>query len=145
MQKLHHSITIDAPREHVYKVMLEKPTYDEWTKVFLPDPSSDASFEGSWEQGSEIKFVDGEGNGMLATVAENRPGEFLSLKHHAMVEKGTETKIDPPAYENYTFTDEDGTTTLDVEVDMDEQYAEMMDEMWPKALNKLKEIAESSK
>ncbi len=47
-------------------------------------------------------------------------------------------------YENYTLTDVDGKTQLEVDLDSEEEYADMFDEMWPKALEKLKELAEAS-
>ncbi len=58
--------------------------------------------------------------------------------------KGEERKPDwsGQAYENYTLTPVDGGTRVDVEVDSDATYAEMFTELWPKALAKLKEIAE---
>ena len=91
MKKLHFTITIDAPREHVWDVMLTNPTYEEWTNVF----DANSTYEGSWEQGSEIKFLskteDGSVAGMIAEIAENRRPEFMSIHHLAMVEKGVES------------------------------------------------------
>lgn len=139
-KKLTFDIVINAPVEKVWSTMLDKDTYEQWTTVFSPDSVS--SYEGSWEQGASIKFGDGEGNGMLAVIAENRLHEFVSTKHVAMIMNGEETKFETPAFENYTFTATDGGTKLLVELDGMDEYKEMFEEMWPKALQKLKELCE---
>ena len=60
------------------------------------------------------------------------------------VEDTTSDAVKPWAgsKENYTFRDSDGGTEVLVDMDSDENYSKMFNEMWPKALNKLKEISE---
>ena len=149
MQRKHYSIRIHAPREKVWDVMLSDATYREWTKVF----HDGSFFKGDWEQGSKMLFIgpDPEGGpdmGMIAYVRENRHPEFISLEHVGMV-KGDEedttsedVKKWTPAFENYTFTEIDGGTTVDIEIDVNEEYESMFEEMWPKALERLKELVE---
>ncbi|HEY8109095.1 MAG TPA: SRPBCC domain-containing protein [Patescibacteria group bacterium] len=148
MKKLHFTITIAAPRETVWKTMLDDATYRQWTAPFSPDPSTDSSYEGSWEQGSDIRFVapnkQGKPEGMYARIAENRPHEFVSIQHIGEVRDGTEHPYPEPAFENYTFEDDGDGTKLTVDLDSDEKYADMFDDLWPKALEKLKQIAEAA-
>lgn len=152
MQRLHFSIVINAPVEKVWKTMLEEETYRIWTDVFNPDSGS--SYEGSWEEGSTIRFIGpdpetGEKGGMLARIKENRQYEFLSIEHYGIIKNGVEdTESDEvkawvPAYENYTFRTVDGGTEVSVDQDINDEYKEMFEEMWPKALEKLKELAEA--
>lgn len=54
----------------------------------------------------------------------------------------TSVLIWTPAFENYTFREKDGGTELLVDMDTNEEYKQMFEEMWPKALQSLKEIAE---
>ncbi len=149
MQKLRESIAINAPREKVWDIMLNEPTYSEWTKPF----SEGGRFEGSWEEGSEIRFIGpdpntGEEGGMIARVRESRRPEFISLEHFGILKNGKvdttseEVKKWTPAFENYTFNQYDGVTEVIVEVDTADEYREMFEDMWPKALQKLKEICE---
>ena len=44
--------------------------------------------------------------------------------------------------ENYTLKDLDGKTELLVDMDINDDYKEMFEDMRPKALKKLKELAE---
>ena len=53
-----------------------------------------------------------------------------------------EAKKWAPAYENYTFTADGAMTRFSVDVDTDESLFEFFSDVWPKALEKLKEIAE---
>jgi uncharacterized protein YndB with AHSA1/START domain len=151
METLHQSVVINAPREKVYRVMLEDATYREWTAPFNPGGSY---YEGDWSEGSTMRFIGPDPKdptklgGMLAEVAANRPNEFISLRHYGMIQDGVEdttsdeVKKWTPAFENYTLRDVDGGTEVAVDVDTNEEYKEMFAEMWPKALAKLKEICE---
>lgn len=149
MEKLHASIFINAPREKVWNTMLDDATYREWTAPFNPGGSY---YQGSWEEGSKIIFLgpgeDGKEMGMVSRIAENRPHEFLSIEHLGIVKDGVEDTTSEeatkwsPAFENYTFTEQDGGTLVTIDQDIEGEYKAMFDEMWPKALQKLKEIAE---
>ena len=53
-----------------------------------------------------------------------------------------EVKKWAPSFENYSFIETDGKTEVIVEMQVDASYAETFKEMWPKALNALKELSE---
>ncbi|MDQ6986019.1 MAG: hypothetical protein Q9M91_03560 [Candidatus Dojkabacteria bacterium] len=75
--------------------------------------------------------------------------EFVDIEHYGMVMNGVEdttsdmVKSYAGAHENYTFTNlGNGSTKLDINVDVAEDFKKDMEDSWPKALEKLKEIAE---
>jgi L-rhamnose mutarotase len=151
MQKLHFSITINAPKEKVWHAMLDDETYREWTKAFNPG----GYYKGNWEKGSKILFLGpdpgtGEEGGMVSQIEENKPYEFLSIKHIGIINNGVEdttseeAKKWAPAYENYTFKEKDRATEVLIAQDMEDEYVEMFSKMWPEGLERLKEIAERS-
>jgi hypothetical protein len=45
-------------------------------------------------------------------------------------------------FENYTFKENNGTTTVTVDLDTTEEFLDYMNEKYPQALNKLKELCE---
>jgi len=150
MQKLHFSIMINAPKEKVWHTMLEDATYRQWTSVFNEGGSH---YEGSWEEGSKIHFIGpdpktGKLGGMVSIIETNRPYEYLSIKHIGIITDGKEdttseeAKRWSPAYENYTFKEENGVTEVLIDTDMTDEYAAMFEDLWPKALERLKELAE---
>lgn len=142
------SVTINAPVQTVWEKMLNHPTYEIWTTPF----SEWSTYIGSWDEGAEIKFVGPDGKeGMLAQIAKNDHYAYISIAHKAemMVNKETgtleTTYYDEPSFENYRFTTVDEyATRVDIELIMDipEEYVEMFNEMWPKALAVLKQICE---
>jgi hypothetical protein len=93
----------------------------------------------------EGKEIEG---GMYSRIKENRLHEFISIEHLGMIKGGVidttsdEVKKWTPAFENYTFVDKDGGTEVLVDIDVADEYATMFQEMWPPALNLLKELSE---
>ncbi len=151
MRKLHFSIKINAPAEKVWNTMLGQETYKDWTGVFN---SGGSTFRGNWEKGSKMLFIGpdpetGIEGGMVSRIAENIPNEFVSIEHLGIWNNGVEdttseeAKKWAPAFENYRLTEENGVTEVQVELDMLEEHAAMFEEMWPKSLERLKEIVES--
>jgi uncharacterized protein YndB with AHSA1/START domain len=152
MKKIHMSVLINAPREHVFKTMLDDATYRQWTEPFNP---KGGWFEGDWSEGSTMKFLgpdpsddSNEVGGMYSRIAKNTPNEFLSIEHLGMIRKGeidtesNEVKKWTPAFENYSFKDAEGGTEVTVDMDIADEYESMFTEMWTQALAKLKEICE---
>lgn len=143
-QQLHFHITINAPRHIVWNVMLAPDTYRDWTTAFCEG----SYYEGSWEQGSRIRFLSPDGDGMSAEIAESRPHEFISIRHLGYINKGVEdTTSDAirqwaPAFENYRFTDNGNGTNLQVEQDVTAEFEAYMKEAWPRALQRLKALCE---
>ena len=148
MKKLHFEIKINAPVKKVWDTMLEDKTYREWTSAFNPG----GYFDGSWDKGSDIRFLgaedDGTVSGMISKIAENRQYEFVSIEHVGMIMHGVEDRTSEElkkmadAHENYTFSEENGVTTVKIDVDVIEEWADMFNDSWPKALASLKEISE---
>jgi uncharacterized protein YndB with AHSA1/START domain len=149
MEKSHFEITINVTREKVWDTMLTDATYREWTKPF----HEGSYYVGDWSEGSKILFLgpDEEGGGeggMVSRIKENRLYEFISIEHLGMVRNGVEdmtseeVKKWTPAFENYTFTQDGGGTKLSIDVDTNQEYKAMFEEIWPKALQRLKELCE---
>ena len=148
-EKLHFEIEINVPVKKAWDTMLEPETYKEWTAPF--DPSS--TYEGSWEKDSKIRFLSESGDGMTSEIAENIPHKFISIRHLGIIKNGVddttseEAKQWIPAFENYTFTDKGAETKLEVDLEMvatpkSKEMIEMFEDMWQKALQKLREICE---
>ena len=99
MEHLHYSIQINAPQQKVWDTMLGEETYKEWSSVFNPDPTAETYMEGSWDEGSDIKFLgkekDGTVSGMIGKVQESRPGEFISVKYSSEIMRGEENVYAP--------------------------------------------------
>jgi hypothetical protein len=152
MEKLQYTIKINAPVNKVYDLMLgisNKSTYEQWTAMFNPT----STFEGNWDKGSKMLFVgvDGKGEkgGMVSEIFENILNEYVSIRHYGLVKANAEITTGPEVekwangFENYTFQENNGVTTITIElVGLTEDLTGYMNDNWPRALDKLKEICE---
>lgn len=130
--------------------MLDLETYKQWTGPFYPG----SYYEGSWDKGSDIKFLaeaDGKLSGLYGRVVENIPYEYVSIEYVGQIVDGQiDTQSDSVqtwigAHENYRFTENNGVTTVEVNLGSEKagmDMTEMFDDMWPKSLALLKEIIE---
>lgn len=145
LNKLHYEIEIACSPKRVHELMLAKDTYKEWTHVFSPG----STYVGNWEEGSRIIFTsENENVGMYGRIEKNDPGKYVSIEHLGEWKDGKEV---PPseeflnwvgAHENYTFEEKGNGTLLKVDLDAPEDFSGHFDGVWPKALDKLKEICE---
>ncbi len=151
MKKLQFTVNINAPASRVYDCMLginSKSTYEAWTSVFNPT----STYDGSWDTGNKMLFVGvdekGEKGGMVSKIAENIPNQFVSIQHYGILKSGKEITEGPEVeqwangFENYSFEENNGTTTVTVDLDTTEDFVAYMNENYPKALDKLKQLCE---
>jgi uncharacterized protein YndB with AHSA1/START domain len=145
LKRLQWSIDIAAPASKVYQVIIGPDSYKQWTSAF----GDGLYFEGSRQKGQRMRFLTPEGHGVVSEIAENRPNEFISVRHLGYIDdNGVEDRSSEairawaPAYENYTFTATPQGTKLTVDQDMTDDF-ESMPEAWPKALGRLKSLCES--
>lgn len=155
MEKLKFNITIDAPREKVWNVLWNDDTYRAWTSAFnegsyaVPDGQEGHAVT-DWKEGSKVLFLDGNGQGMVSTIARNIPNEYMSIRHLGEVNNGVEDTTSEKvsawagAMENYTLKTVNGKTELSIDSDITEEYKDMFSKMWPKALENVKRLAEKN-
>jgi len=151
MKKLQFIVRINASVNTVFDSMLgisNKSTYEQWTALFNPT----STYEGNWDKGSKMLFVgidkQGKKEGMVSEIIENRLNQFISIRHFGLLKGGVEIIEGPEVenwvngFENYTFEEKEQITTVTVDLDFSEDFSDYFNELYPKALNKLKEICE---
>lgn len=151
MKKLQFKKEIKASAQKVYETMLglkTKSTYEYWTAAFNPT----STYEGSWEKGSKILFVgedeNGKKGGMVSEIVEHKPASFVSILHYGFLDGDTEITTGEQVeqwaggHENYNFQENNGITTVTVDMDSIDDYLDYFNNTYPKALDKLKEISE---
>src|SRR4051812_2131578 len=144
MEKQEFKIAIDAPREKVWNILWDDDSYQAWTAAFTEGSHAITD----WKKGSKVLFLDGKGMGMVSKIDETIPNEYMSFEHLGYVKDGVEdvssdeVKNFAGAHENYTLKDVDGKTELIVDMDINDQYKDYFTQTFPKALAKVKELAE---
>ncbi len=153
MTNLQFKTAINTPVTKIYDYMLginNKSTYEQWTALFNPT----STYEGSWDKGSKILFIgvdeNGEKGGMVSRIVENIPNRLVSIQHYGLLKAGEEitegAEVEKWAngMENYTFEESEGAVTVTVDLlNIPEEFIDYMNDAYPKALEKLKEICEN--
>ena len=146
MEKTHFNVSINAPREKVWDILWTDATYRAWTAVFHEGSNAQTD----WKEGSKVIFGDGTGNGMVSRIAKLIPNEYMSFEHLGELKDGVEDTTSEKvqawagAHENYTLRDANGGTELVVDMDINDEFKDYFMEAFPKALNKVKELAEQN-
>ncbi len=96
--------------------------------------------------GTDEKGVKG---GIVSEIVDNIPNQFVSIRHYGLVKGDTEITEGPEVekwangFENYTFEENSGSTTVKVDLDITDEFQDYMEQTYPKALDKLKELCEN--
>lgn len=151
MQRLQFTKEINASAQKVYETMLglkDKSAYEHWTSAFNPT----STYEGTWEKGSKIHFVgvdeNGKKGGMVSEIVEHQPAKFISIRHYGFldgdIEVTTGEQVEKWAgrHENYSYQENNGITTVTVDIDTLGEYLDYFNNTYPLALDRLKEFSE---
>ncbi|MBH9579328.1 SRPBCC domain-containing protein [Inhella proteolytica] len=140
--KLDYVIEIRAPRARVWTQMLGDAGYRDWTAAFCEG----SYYEGRWETGADMRFLGPSGDGMRARIEVAREPEYVSIEHLGELVGGAPKECADwqGVFERYWLKDQGGATRIEVELNqVPEAYVEMMNTMWPAALQRLKKACET--
>ena len=145
MTHLELPITIAAPAARVWDCMFNPLAYRDWTRAF----AEGSYFEGSWQAGHRLRFLDPRGFGMEAVVDENRLHEVVALRLVGEIRDGkplADSRLHrEPAHERYVFNATPaGGTLLVVQLQGSDGFLDFLNATWPLALRRLKALAEST-
>jgi len=145
MKVIKRSVSINAPKEKVWDVLVNNKLNRIWYAEF----SAGTIAETDWQIGSKAVFKDESGSGLIAEVTENKPNEILSVEYKGMLSGGKEEYDSEEAKsvqgggETYVLKGTNGRTDLTITCDLDDSMYDAMLGMWDKALQRLKQLAES--
>lgn len=144
MKQMRFAIEIRAPKEKVWDTLWQDATLREWARII--DPGT--HMVGELEEGNEVQYISGNGYGVTSLVEKLVPGEFVLLKHQADTQDEGKQEREQDwtgGEESYALSEEDGTTTLTTAFDVPEEMEEYFNTAYPKALERVKELAERKK
>ena len=146
METVSYHIVISAPKNKIWDVLWSPETYGIWTKFFHPD----SHMKTDWQVGGKTFFMDSNGNGMVSTIESMDEPHSIVFQHLGTLKDGVEdTKSRDVeswsgAQEKYFLIAlEDGTVKLQSEVQIEDEWKEMMDNGFTKGFQKVKELAEA--
>lgn len=143
MKKITKKIVINAPKEKVWNVLVE----DELNRLWLSEFSKGSHAITDWIEGHKIVFSDDSNRGIVGKIEQKHPYEMISIVYEGFHADGKEDYESAEAlkfkdtHEKYFLFEADGVTTLLVELDMPEEYHDMMSKAWDKALPKIEMLS----
>ncbi len=142
MEEITYEININATKERVWKVLWDDTTFREWAGII--DPGT--YMIGDLKEGNEVQYISAEnGYGVTSLVEKVVPNVYLLIHHSSDTQdfgKQTRDKEWTGGNESYTLTENNGSTTLTVKNDMPPSQVEYFSQIYPKVLQKIKELAE---
>lgn len=139
MKLLEYTIQINATPEKVWEVLFTQDNYKKWASAM----NEGTYFEGTWEEGTIMKFLDPKNNGMYNLVEKNIPNKQLSMKHLGWILEGVLT---PQNWEDSTLDyilepNENGTLLIGKVNSLDE-FVDFFNSKYPKNFENIKNLAE---
>jgi len=144
MQKQQFSIEIKAPREKVWNTLWEDKTFRDWAN----NVDEGMYMEGVIKEGNQVRFSSGSGYGVTSLVEKLAVNEFVSFRHMADTQDNGEREREKEwtgGEESYSLAESGGVTTLTVDMDVPPGQEETFKVRLPKALTRVKFLAEEKK
>ena len=144
MKEMQFSVEINAPKETVWNTLWQDKTFREWAGIIDPE----THMVGELKEGNEVQFISAaNGYGVTSLVEQLVAGEFVLLKHRADTQgHGEQKRADEwtGGKETYSLGEKDGVTTLTAAFDVPTELEEMFKVSYPKALARVKVLAEQN-
>lgn len=142
MKEMQFSIEIHATKEKVWDTLWQDETFREWAGLI--DPGT--YMVGDLQVGNEVQFISAEnGYGVTSLVEKLLPSKFLLLRHSADTQESGKQEREKEwtgGAESYSLAEKDGITTLTVAFDVPPELEEYFKDNYPKALERVKVLAE---
>ena len=139
MKFLEFEIQINATPEKVWETLFTQDSYKKWASAM----NEGTYFEGNWEVGSIMKFLDPQNNGMYNLVTENIRFKVLGMKHLGWILKG---ELSPQNWDdstlNYILEPSENGTLLKGTVNSLDEFVEFFNSKYPQNFEHIKRLAE---
>lgn len=135
-------IEINAPKEVVWGVLWNDETFRNWAGII----DEGTYMKGELEEGNEVQFISApSGYGVISYIQKLIPNEHIVFRQMADTQNDGEQERAREwtgGEESYSLSEKNGITTLSTTTDIPENLTEIMSDRIPKALQRIKELAE---
>ena len=139
MKLLEFEIQINATPEKVWETLFTQDSYKKWASAM----NKGTYFEGNWEVGRGMKFLDPQNNGMYNLVTENIPNKQLGMKHLGWIMNG---ELSPQNWEDstlqYILEPNENGTLLKGTVNSLDEFVNFFNTKYPQNFEHIKKLAE---
>lgn len=142
MKAIQFSIDINASKERVWATLWDDITFREWSSII----DEGTYMKGVMKEGNEIQFISSvSGYGVTSLIEKLNTNEFILFRHGADTKESGQQEREKEwtgGAESYSLTEKDGVTTLIVNTDVPEEQENTFLIRFPRALERLKTLAE---
>lgn len=136
------SIKIKSPREKVWSTLWENKSLRDWGNII----DEGLYMVGEMKEGNEVQFISSaSGYGVMSLIEKLTPNEFVLFRQMADTKENGEQEREKEwagGTESYSLTEKHSVTTLTVEIDVPLGQEETFKVRFPKALERVKILAE---
>lgn len=141
---MNFSTQIKASKEKVWRTLWDDQTMREWTGII----DEGTYMKGELKEGNNVEFISAvNGYGVTSLVEKLVPNEYILFRQIMDTKESGAQERDKEwtgGRESYTLTEKDGVTTLTGELDVPTELTEIFQDRYPKALARVKEMAEQA-
>ena len=145
MQKMQFSIKMDASREKVWETIWGDKTLRDWGNII----NEGLYMEGVMAERSEVQFISSvSGFGVTSVIEKLIPHEYIAFKQVADTMDSGKQERDKEwtgGTESYELIEKNNITNLTVKIDVPPGQEETFKVRFPKALERVKILAEKKK
>lgn len=142
MKKLQFLIEINSSKEKLWSVLWVDHSFRDWSNNI----DEGTYMVGELIEGKEIQFISSvNGYGVTSLVSKLIPNEYVLFKHASDTQNiGTETRDKQwsGGSESYSLIEKEGQTVLTINSEIPEELIDIFNVSLPKALQRIKELAE---
>jgi len=142
MKEIQFSIEINASRESVWATLWEDTTFRDWANAI----DEGTYMKGVMKEGNEIQNISSvNGYGVTSLIEKLILNEFALFRHSADTKDSGQQEREKEwtgGTESYSLTEKNGVTTLIVKIDVPQELEEIFIIRFPKALERVKNLAE---
>lgn len=142
MKEFQFTIEINATKERVWATLWEDSTFRDWAGII----DEGTYMKGTMKEGNEIQYISSvNGYGVTSVIEKLIPDEFILIRHSADTIEGGQKEREKEwtgGKESYSLVEKNGVTTLIITTDLPEEQEETFQIRLPKALERIKTLAE---
>ena len=143
MKEIQFSIEINASKERVWTTLWEDITFRDWANNI----DEGTYMKGEMKEGNVVEFISSvNGYGVSSLIEKMIPNEYVFFKHYADTQESGQKEREKEwsgLTESYSLTEINGITILVAKTDVPENLVEMFTTSIPKALSRIKTLAEN--
>lgn len=139
MKNLEYQIQIHATSEKVWEVLFTQDADKNWASAV----NAGTFFEGNWEEGSIMRFLDSQNNGMYNLVEKNILNKELKMKHLGWILDG---ELSPQNWGDstieYVLEPNENGTLLTGKINALDEFVDFFNSKYPQNFQNIKNLAE---